>query len=204
MIWAATPSEVRPAVREGVVELVGPAGVIEEVGGGQRHVDVAALLDRLARVHRLDDRELAGTLLEDAGDAIQVLGPLGTGQPGPGSVVRPARRRTARSTSADARPGDLRQDLLGGRIDGRERGTAGGGHAAPADEQAVARPDPHDVARLGCRRVLPRDRLAVPEPPAVRGPAGRGSRGPGSAPSDLDRRRRRVGWRSRTGGAPPR
>ena len=43
---------------------------------GQRHVDVAALLDRLARVHRFEDRELARALLEDPRDAEQVLGAL--------------------------------------------------------------------------------------------------------------------------------
>jgi hypothetical protein len=58
----------RPPVREGVLELVGPARVVEEVGGGQRQVDVARLLDRLPAVERLGHRELAASLLKDAGD----------------------------------------------------------------------------------------------------------------------------------------
>ena len=41
MICAATPSERGVAAREGVVELVRPAGVVEEVRRRQRHVDVA-------------------------------------------------------------------------------------------------------------------------------------------------------------------
>ena len=52
MIWPATPSG-RGAGRERVLELVRPAGVVEEVGGDERHVDVARLLDRLAAVERL-------------------------------------------------------------------------------------------------------------------------------------------------------
>ena len=40
----------RLPVREGVLELVGPTGVVEEVCRGQRQVDVARLLDRLSAV----------------------------------------------------------------------------------------------------------------------------------------------------------
>ncbi len=76
MIWAATPSGSRDAAREGVLELVRPARVVPEVGRRERHVDVAALLDRLAGVHRFEDGELAAALLEDARDAEQVLGPF--------------------------------------------------------------------------------------------------------------------------------
>ena len=59
----------RPGVRAEarVVELVGPARVVEEVRRGQRDVDVAGLADRLAVVQRLEDGELAGALLQDAG-----------------------------------------------------------------------------------------------------------------------------------------
>ena len=64
MICPATPSGPARCAREGVVELVGPTGVVEEVRRGERDVDVARLLDRLAAVHRLDDGELAGLLLQ--------------------------------------------------------------------------------------------------------------------------------------------
>src|SRR5919197_1418007 len=47
------------------------AGVVEEVGRGERQVDVARLLDRLAAVERLGHGQLAASLLEDAGDAEQ-------------------------------------------------------------------------------------------------------------------------------------
>ena len=59
MICAATPSGRGRAVRERVLELVRPAGVVEEVRRRERQVDVAGLLDRLAAVERLEDGELA-------------------------------------------------------------------------------------------------------------------------------------------------
>ena len=55
----------RRAVREGVLELVGPARVVEEVRRRERQVDVARLLDRLAAVERLEHGELARALLQD-------------------------------------------------------------------------------------------------------------------------------------------
>ena len=74
--WPATPrgSGFKPG--EGVLELVRPAGVIEEVGRHQRQVDIAGFLDRLAAVHRLEHRQLAGPFLDHAGDPEQVLGPF--------------------------------------------------------------------------------------------------------------------------------
>ena len=72
------------AVREGVLELVGPARVVEEVRGREREVDVAGLVDRLAAVQGLEHRELARALLDDAGDPVEVLRALG------GRELRPA------------------------------------------------------------------------------------------------------------------
>src|SRR5258708_6007992 len=81
-------SSVRPVPvpAERVLELVRPAGVGEEVRGGERDVDVARLPDRLAAVERLDDRELARPLLDQPRDAEQVLAALERGQllPRPG------------------------------------------------------------------------------------------------------------------------
>src|SRR4051794_25391858 len=65
---AGDADRARAPVRKGVVELVGPAGVVEEVRRGEREVDVARLLDRLAAVERLEDGELARALLEKARD----------------------------------------------------------------------------------------------------------------------------------------
>ena len=44
----------------GILQLVGPARVVEEVRGSDRHVDVAGLLDRLAVVERLERRRTRG------------------------------------------------------------------------------------------------------------------------------------------------
>ena len=71
----------------GVVELVGPARVVEEPGCDEGHVDVAALLDRLAVVEALGDRELTSPLLHETGDAEQVLAPITTAHLRPGLVV---------------------------------------------------------------------------------------------------------------------
>src|SRR5437763_1784234 len=58
----------RNAIRECVLELVGPTGVVEEVRRRERQVDIARLLDRLAAVQRLEHRKLARALLQDPRD----------------------------------------------------------------------------------------------------------------------------------------
>ena len=91
----------------------------------------------------------------------------------PGSVPHErfwARRaaRTALSASAGVALRDERERLLRRRIDRGERAAVRSRDVAAADEQAVTRLDRDDVARFGRWRVLPRDRLAVAEPPARR------------------------------------
>ena len=90
---AGDADRARRPVRERVLELVGPARVVEEVRGGEREVDVARLLDRLAAVQRLEHGELARALLEDARDPEQVLRALRAGQRRP--AVRERRARGA-------------------------------------------------------------------------------------------------------------
>ena len=126
MICAATPSGLRDAARERVLELVRPARVVPEVRRGERDVDVAALLDRLARVHRLEDGELAAPLLEDPGDPEEVLRALLARQVGP----RPAPGAHGGCDGpVDVRGRRLRdpgERQLGRRIDARERAAVGG------------------------------------------------------------------------------
>ena len=91
----------------GVVELVGPARVVEEVRRGQGDVDVAGLADRLAVVQRLEDGELAGALLQQPGDAEQVLAAVGRAHRAPHAGVGPAggaRRRGRRRRRCRWRP----------------------------------------------------------------------------------------------------
>ena len=171
MTCAATPSERGDPVREGVFELVGPAGVVEEVRRGEWHVDVARLLDRLARVHRLDHGELAAALLEQARDAVEVLRPLAARQ------LRPA--GPMRLTGRGHRPSDvrlrcvrhLRQRLFGRRIDDGERLARLRRTRLVTDEEAVLRLDRDVVGRLGGGRVLPRVVACRQAPGCRRGPS---------------------------------
>ena len=108
---------LRDAPREGVFELVGPAGVVPEMGRRERHVDVAALLDRLARVHRFEDGELAAALLEDARDAEQVLGPFLARERAPRALLGASGGLDRLVGVGRGRLGDERERLLRGRID---------------------------------------------------------------------------------------
>ena len=123
MTWAATPSGFATRPGESVFELVRPAGVVPEVVRGERDVDVAQFLDRLARVHRLEDRELAAALLEDPRDPEQVLGALAARQVAPARPLRAARRADRLVDVGRRGLRDLRDDLLGRGIDaaGRRR-----------------------------------------------------------------------------------
>ena len=75
-----------------VLQLVGPARVVEQVRRRGRDVDVAGLADRLAVVERLQHGQLAGALGHDPRDPEQVLGALGARHRAP----HLARRRGAR------------------------------------------------------------------------------------------------------------
>ena len=66
------------------LEFVRPAGVVEEMRGGHRQVEVARLLDRLAAVEGFRHGELAGAVLEQAGDAEEILASLLARQHRPG------------------------------------------------------------------------------------------------------------------------
>ena len=154
--------------RERVLELVRPARVVPEVGRRERDVDVAALLDRLAGVHRFEDGELAAALLEDPRDPEQVLGALAARERAPRPGLGAARGADRLVRIGRRALGDQGHRLFRGGVDRGERAAALGRHVAATDEQPVALLDRDDVARLGCRRVLPRDRLAVAEAPARR------------------------------------
>ena len=139
----------------GVGQLVGPAGVVEEVRRHERQVDVAGFLDGLAVVDRLEDGQFAGSLLDRAGDAVQVLGPLGPRQPGPRSLG--STRRDDRGVDVQGPGADhFGQHFLGGGVHRLERGAVARLDEAAADEEAVRRFDGDDVTRLGRGGVLPR------------------------------------------------
>ena len=78
---AGDAERARLRAQPGVLQLVRPARVVEEMRSGERDVDVAGFLDRLAVVEALQHRELAGSLLQWPGRS-------GTG-------TWPARRRAS-------------------------------------------------------------------------------------------------------------
>ena len=103
----------RSSIGKRVLELVGPARVVEEVRGGEREVDVAGLLDRLAAVQRLQHGELARALLKDPRDAEEVLRPLGGCDARPAVLERLARRSDRPLDFLGSRLADLCERLLG-------------------------------------------------------------------------------------------
>src|SRR5690606_17510547 len=105
----------RGCAESGVVELVGPARVVEEPGGDERNVDVAALLDGLAVVETLGDGQLARTLLHQAGDAEQVLATIGSAQSRPDRVVGATRGGDGQVDVCRVGAGDLGDQRLVGR-----------------------------------------------------------------------------------------
>ena len=121
----------------GVLQLVGPAGVVEEVRRDQRDVDVTRFPDRLAVVERLEHGQFAGSFLDDPGDAEQVLAALLGRQHGPGALVGLAGGGHRTVHVGRARLGHLGQDLLGGGRDGLERAAVRAGRELPVDEEPV-------------------------------------------------------------------
>ena len=161
MICPATPSGRGRAVRERVLELVGPARVVEEVRGRERQVDVARLLDRLAAVQRLEHGELARALLRGCARS-------GTGTSRArcraASTTAPNASRaaaTARATSASARLRDLGERLLVARRDRREVLARARLEPLAADEEAVAL-----AAARRCRATRARARTSSRPAPA--------------------------------------
>ncbi len=143
---------MRPEAR--VVELVGPARVVEEVRRRQRDVAVARLADRLAVVEALENCELARPLLHDAGDPEEVLRTLGTGHRAPDLSLGATGRLHRPIDVFEAGGRDLREHLLGGgvlrlvgiAVDRLDKGAV--------DEQPVRRLQVHDGTGLRRRGVL--------------------------------------------------
>ena len=64
--------------------MLGPAGVMVEMAGHERDIDVAAFADRLAVIHGLEHGEEAAVLLDQAGDGIEIFAALIARQRTPG------------------------------------------------------------------------------------------------------------------------
>ena len=138
---------------EGVVQLVGPAGVVEEVRRRQGQIHVAGLLDGFAAVERLQHGELPGPLLQQPGDAVQVARPHAARRVPPSRLVGLAGRQHPPVDVLGPPDGERRQRLAGGGVHGGRRLLAAGwGHLA-ADEQPVVVGQTHQVGVLGRRGV---------------------------------------------------
>ena len=152
---AGNSYRTRAAMREGVLELVGPAGVVEEVCGCQRKVDVAGLLDRLSAVQRLQHRELARALLQDARDPKEILRPLRRRDRRPAVVVGVTGCLHGQIDVLGTSLPNLREHLLGRRADGRKVLARLRLDELTADVEAVALLERDDVARFRSRCVVP-------------------------------------------------
>jgi hypothetical protein len=124
------------------------------VGGDQRQVDVAALPDRLAVVDRLQHGQLPRPLLDEAGDAEQVLGPLPARHRPPRRLVGPAGGGHGPVDVGGAGRHHLGQHLLGGGVHGLEGGALDGVDELAVDEQPVGGLDVDDRPGLGGGCVL--------------------------------------------------
>ena len=154
MIWPTTPSGRAVMPGTAYSSLSAQPGVVEEVGRGQRHVDVARLADRLAAVDRLEHRELAGAVRQQAREAEEVLGPRPPGQVAPAAFVGAPRGRHGVVDVPGAGLGHLGQVVARGRLDGGEGLSLSGLPLDPVDHQAVPGSDRDHVARLQRRDVV--------------------------------------------------
>ena len=108
------------------MDLVGPAGVVAEAVDHQRQVAVAALADRLAVVERLELGQLVDVLLDQVGELVHQPAAVAGVHLAPGAGVERLARGLDGQVDVGGVPlGDLGDDLLGGRVDRRERLAAG-------------------------------------------------------------------------------
>ena len=106
----------------------------------QRDIDVAALADRLAVVHRLQHREEALALVQDAGDGVEVAGACVAGELRPG-LEGFSRRRDGFVDVLRRALGAFGEAVAARRIDDREstRRRAGATNFPPM--KCVKRPE---------------------------------------------------------------
>jgi hypothetical protein len=124
------------------------------MGRGEGDVDVAALLYRLTAVHRLEHGELARSLLDDPGDAKQVLSAVGARKRGP-RLERLASVADGGVDVLGTRRRHRGEDLLGGGVDRLEVIAGDRVREAAPDVEAIGVPKGDNIGRLGGRRILP-------------------------------------------------
>ena len=143
------------AIGERVFELIRPARVVEKMRGGERDVDVARLLDRLAAVHRLHDCQRSRFFLNQPRDAEDVLRAFARRDLPPHFLVRAPRRSHRAIDVLRIRLGNLRQCLFSRRIDRLEPALRMRLDELPTDEEVVALRQFDVIRRLERRRIMP-------------------------------------------------
>ena len=123
--------------------------------GGERDVDVARLLDRLAAVHGLSDGQGSRLLLNQPGDAEDVFGPLAGSELAPDLLVRATRLAHRAVDVFRVRLGDLRNRLFRRRIDRLEPALGVRLDEFAADEEVIARLKLDVIRRLERGGVMP-------------------------------------------------
>ncbi len=195
MIAPQTPSASRPAISDGISCAM--PGVVIEMPRDQRNVDVAALADRLAVVHRLQHREQPRLLLHDPRQRIKHPRPrLRVLRPSP---LRLPRRRHRLGDVARAALRHARQHLARRRIAALERLARRGEPPAdpvPEPPRMTVEPSVHLAPPLRRRPVFHRLEDVADGHASVFPLAGRGAvrpprrAVPGAPPEDICRQKK--------------
>ena len=88
MICPATPNGRGFRPGKGILQFIGPTGVVEKVRRHQRQIDIATLPDWLPAVHGLQHRQLPGPSLDETCDAEEELPPFPSRQLAPDALIR--------------------------------------------------------------------------------------------------------------------
>ena len=121
----------------------------------QRQIDVAAFLDRLAAVHRLEHGQFARFLLDQPRDAIKEFAALASGHFAPDILVSAPRRFHREIDVARVRLRDLGEFFFRGGIDRSEIFPRARRDEFSADEQLIARLELDVIVRFRRGRVTP-------------------------------------------------
>ena len=135
-----------------------PAGVIQEMARGQRHVEIAGFPDRFAVVDRLQHRKQSRVTLQHARQGIEMAGTAMAAELCPWQLRRARGADGGLDIGGDALR-DPGQRLAGGRLDRRQMLARSGGCEFAGDEMPERRlvpfqPGARLAVRLGRRTIV--------------------------------------------------
>ncbi len=140
---------------KGITQLVRPTGMVKEMGGRERDIDVAGFADRLSPIHRFHHRKLPGPLLDNSGDPIKIFSALSTRQLAPHFVIGRAGGFDRLIDILLPAIGHLGDHFFIGGIDGFKPLPRNGRNKFPSDEETVVILQLEMIGTLGCRGVSP-------------------------------------------------